>query len=246
MRVRQVDNALSLLELYARERAPLTLSDVARALGMPKSSAFNLIETLLGRGLLYETSRRAGYYPTRRLFDLAQAIMEGDGILGRIRGELEALAAATGETVVLSARDQDVVVYVDVVESPASIRYFARVGERRAIQTTASGKAILASYPPAERARILLSLDYGHGQPAAKRDAAALAADLDAAVARGWSEDCGESTPEVMGLGAPVLTGERRFGLAVAGPLYRMQDNRDALARCLIAAAERVRAISGA
>jgi len=246
MRVRQIDNALNLLELFARDRTPLTLSDVARSLDMPKSSAFNLIETLLGRGLLYETSRRAGYYPTRRFFDLSRSIMEGDALLRRMRGELEALAADTGETVVLSAREHHEVVYIDVVESPAVIRYFARVGERRAIHTTASGKAILTTYDPVERGRVLRMLDYAGRQPAARPGAAALAADLDAAVARGWCEDRAETLPDVMGLGAPILAGERRFGLAVAGPLYRMQDRRDELVSSLLAAVARIREISAA
>lgn len=244
MRVRQIDNAFSLLELYARDRTPITLTGMARALAMPKSSVFNLIETLVGRGLLYEVSPRGGYYPTWRLLDLSRSIMEGDALLPRIRGELESLAARTGETVVLSAREHNDVVYIDVVESTALIRYFAKVGERRAIHTTSSGKAILTTYEPAERAKILRSLKYAAHQKASKRTAEELAADLDAAIRRGWCEDRAESTPDVMGLGAPIFTGERRLGLGLAGPLYRMEDNRHELARCLIATANRVKQIA--
>jgi DNA-binding IclR family transcriptional regulator len=244
MRVRQIDNALNLLELYARAREPMTLTAMARALRMPKSSVFNLIETLVGRGLLYEVSPRGGHYPTRRLLDLSRAIMDGDLLLQRIRGELEVLAARTGETVVLSAREHNDVVYVEVVESAAPIRYFAKVGEHRAIHTTSSGKAILTTYEPLERGRILRSLRYVAHQKATKRNAQELAADLEAAIRRGWCEDRAESTADVMGLGAPIFTGERRFGLGLAGPLFRMEDNRDALVRCLIATADRVKEIA--
>lgn len=241
MRVRQIENAFGLLEFYARERTPMTLSGIARTLDMPKSSVFNLIKTLVGLGLLYEVSPRGGYYPTRRLLDLSRSIMEGDLLLQRVRGELEALAARTGETVVLSVREHNDVVYIDVVESAALIRYIAKVGERRAIHTTSSGKAILTTYEPVERARILRSLDYSGPQKASKRNAQELASDLDAAILRGWCEDRAESTSEVMGLGVPVFIGDRRLGLAVAGPLYRMEDNRIELAQCLIAAAGRVK-----
>lgn len=244
MRVRQIDNALGLLEIYARDRTPLTLTGLARALGMPKSSTFNLIETMVGRGLLYEVSPRGGYYPTRRLFNLSQSIMDGDSLLLRIRAELETLAARTGETVVLSARDHSDVVYVDVVESTAVIRYSAKVGERRAIHTTSSGKAILTTYEPAERIRILRSLKYAAHQNATKRNAQELAADLDASIARGWCEDRAESTPDVMGLGTPIHIADRRLGLGLAGPLYRMEGSRQALAENLKTAASRIKQIA--
>lgn len=241
MRVRQIDNVLDLFEIYARERTPLTLTALSEALGIPKSSTFNVIETLVSRGFLYETKPRGGYYPTQRLLELARSMMDGDPLTARIHGQLEVLAAATGETAVLAAREQDDVVYVDVVESTAPIRYFAKIGERRPIYTTSSGKAILTTYDPAERAGILQALRYFPYQNATKRDARELAADLEASIIRGWCEDLAETTPDVMGLGVPVVAGGRRYGLAVAGPIYRMQDNREGLVKHLRAAATRIR-----
>src|SRR6185437_4328931 len=78
MRVRQIDNVLDLFEIYARERTPLTLTALSEALGIPKSSTFNVIETLVSRGFLYETKPRGGYYPTQRLLELARSMMDGD------------------------------------------------------------------------------------------------------------------------------------------------------------------------
>ena len=46
-----------------------------------------------------------------------------------------------------------------------------------------------------------------------------------------------------MGLAVPILHGERRFGLAVAGPIFRMQDRRTELAALLLATATRMQAI---
>ena len=194
MRVKQVENLLDLFEIYARRKAPLTLTALSEVLGMPKSSTFNLIDTLVARGFLYETKARGGFYPTRRLLDLARSVMEGDPFLQRIHGELEALAESTGETALLSVRDQDHVIYVDVVELPALIRYFAKVGDRRPIHTTSSGKAILTTYPSEERERILRSLTYVAYQTSSKTTAKELAANLEEAIARGWCEDHAETT----------------------------------------------------
>ena len=243
MRVRQVDNALDLFELFARDKRPLTLTIIADELGMPKSSVFNLIDTLLSRGLIYETRQRGGYYPTPRLHEIATSIMEGDVFLQRIHGALEELAEATGETVLLAARQGAEVIYIDVVESASPIRYFARCGERRPLYTTSTGKAILTSYDKAERARILEQVDFVRHQETTFTDAGKLLAELDAAVARGWTEDRAEFTPDVMGIGVPLAHGARRFGLAIAGPLYRMEYQRDVLAAKLNAAAEKMQRI---
>src|SRR3546814_12247546 len=76
MKAGQVHNVLALFELFAREKAPRTLTALAQQLDMPKSSAFNLIQTLLDRGFIYETRKRGGYYPPRRLLELASRIAE--------------------------------------------------------------------------------------------------------------------------------------------------------------------------
>ena len=241
MKVSQVDNVLALFELFAREKSPRTLTALAEQLGMPKSSAFNLIHTLLARGFLYETRRRGGYYPTRRLLDLATYIAEGDPFLQGIHGYLEALAAETGETVLLAVREHHEVIYVDVKESSSPIRYSARVGDRRPLWTASSGKAILASLAPEERAALLEAVELAAqtGRPPASTGE--LADELAASAARGWCEDRAKTAPDVMGIGVPLVCGERRFGLAVAGPIYRMQDRRSDLAGALMAAAGEIR-----
>ncbi|HUG62658.1 MAG TPA: IclR family transcriptional regulator [Methylomirabilota bacterium] len=240
MKVRQVENVLDLLEMFARAKTPHTLTGVSAALGLPKSSTFNLIETLVDRGILYETRQRGGYYPTRKLFDLAREIMDGDMVLKRINGELQRLAAETGETAVLSVRDGDDIRYVDVVESSALIRYIVKVGERRPVYATSSGKAILSSLPEPARTKALQSLTLVAYEQTTARTVEELAAVLDESIARGWSEDLGEYTPEVMGMGVPIVHHDRRYGLAIAGPISRMQSRRLDLAETLKAAAERI------
>ncbi|MGF1593983.1 MAG: IclR family transcriptional regulator [Kiloniellaceae bacterium] len=241
MKVSQVENALALFELFAKEKAPRTLTALAEQLGIPKSSTFNLIHTLLDHGYIYETRRRGGYYPTRRLLDLAYRIAEGDPFLQGIHGFLEALAAETGETVLLSVRERGEVIYVDVMESSSPIRYSAKVGDRRPLCTASSGMAILASFAADERADVIASLDLTAAPGRAGWTAESLAAELDASVERGWCEDWARTAPDVMGVGVPLVCGERRFGLAVAGPIYRMQDRRGELAAALLAAAGEIR-----
>lgn len=240
VKVRQIDNVLDLFEVFGREKVPMTLTDISNALEIPKSSAFNVIETLVGRGYLYETQPRRGYYPTALLFELSSSIADGDPLVQRIHPQLVALAEATGETVLISTRERNENVYLDVVEAASPIRYFARIGQRRALHTTSSGKAILATYDEKERQRIVAALSEAHRASPTPVDIAALATDVEACIGRGWSEDWGQTAPDVMGIGVPIHTSKWRLGLALAGPIYRMQDRRDDLIARLLAARTRI------
>lgn len=69
---------IEIVELFAREKQPLALSEMARLLDMPVSSCLGLIRTLEEQGYMYETGRRQGYYPTGRLLAMAQVIAAHD------------------------------------------------------------------------------------------------------------------------------------------------------------------------
>src|SRR5690606_33048625 len=103
-------------------------------------------------------------------------------------------------------------------------------------------KAILLTYPQPQRRRILEGLDYVRHRPGTVSSADELEAVLARAEARGWCEDHAEFTPEVMGLAVPLQLSERRLGLAIAGPLYRMVDRQPELAGLLSAAARKITA----
>src|SRR3546814_17052996 len=87
MIVKQVQYAFSILEFFSERRNPATLSEISDHFGWPRSSTFNLIETLSLGGYLYEPKFRAGYYPTRKLFNLAHANIVAGPISERQLGD---------------------------------------------------------------------------------------------------------------------------------------------------------------
>src|SRR3546814_15790082 len=67
---------------------------------------------------------------------------------------------ATGETVAVSAPAGIHATFIDVAESPQSVRYFAKVGDRVPIHATSAGRALLAQLPPEERQRLYRKIDF--------------------------------------------------------------------------------------
>jgi DNA-binding IclR family transcriptional regulator len=230
MIVKQVENLLAILDLFAKVRRPRTLSQISEALGLPKSSTFNLLETLEARGFIYEMRAWGGYYPTRRLLALAQEIARNDPFADRLRPILEQLQEQTGETVLLGHRVDGEVVYLEVIECQHPVRYFAQVGDRRPVQVTSGGKAILSCYGAEERAEFFSKLMFERYRDATLPDAAAVEADIQDSMARGWFENLSEFTPDVLGVGMPVELHGERLAISVAGPNYRLLEKRAELA----------------
>ncbi len=234
MIVKQVQYAFQILEFFADRRNPATLSEISDHFGWPRSSTFNLIETLNQGGYLYEPKYRAGYYPSRKLFKLAyQTIVDGP-ISERLRTCVANIAARTDETAALCALSGPQTVFVEVVESSSPIRYFAHIGQRVPTQATSAGRALLAMLPQKERSAILRKCELKRYATGTLMSIDQVEAEVKASKERGWAQNINGFEPELVGLAVPMPLGERQFSLMVAGPSYRMLDRIPELAKMLL------------
>jgi IclR family transcriptional regulator, acetate operon repressor len=222
MNVKTAGRTLDLFEAFARAAKPLSLSQLARAIGAPVSSCFGIVRTLEARGYLYEVKARGGFYPTKLLYEHARVIAGHDPLSEHLVPLLEKLRDQTGETVLVSKRLERQAVYLEVLESPHSIRYSPKVGEFRPLHASASGKALLGSLAPAARSALLAGMKLPRVTSRTITSRAALEADLEKGRARGWYLTRGETVPDLMALSVPVAVNGEIYSVALAGPIHRM------------------------
>jgi len=222
MTVKQIENALALLEFFADRQRPASLSEIQAEFGWPRSSTYNILTTLVARGYMYEPARRGGYYPTRRWLDTAQTIVEADPIDERMAAVLQALAAETGETAIVAAPAGRYSVYLAVIDSSSPVRYAATPGMRVPIHAGASGRALLSLYGPAERRRILKAVTYKPYGGGALMSPEAVEAEIALSLGRGWFQSLHEYDADLAAIAVPLLVAERRLALVVAGPVSRL------------------------
>lgn len=238
--VPSAERTLNLFEAFEASGKPLVLSELAQRIDVPVSSCHGLVQTLVQRGYLYAVSRRKDFYPTRRLFDLAQAIVHNDPFVERIEPRLHALRDETCETVILGKRQADAVLYLDVVEGPHTVRYTAKPGEYKPLHSSSIGKVMLGTLPDDALAGWLAS----HSLPAITGrtlvDASRLRRDLEQSRRRGWFMTRGENVDDVTALAVALAIRDETFGLAVAGPSHRMEKRVDELASQLVAAGRQI------
>ena len=144
-----VERTLDFIELFAAERRPLSLSDIARLLGIPASSCHDVLRALLARGYIYEIGPRAGFYPTVRLLNLAKTISENDPILLRAEVLLRKIRDTIDESVSLAKAGKASATYLLVFEPSHPLRFIVDAGSQvRSLHATSAGKAFLGSLGP--------------------------------------------------------------------------------------------------
>jgi DNA-binding IclR family transcriptional regulator len=237
MSVKTALRVIEIIEVYAREKRPLPLSELARLLDVPVSSCLALIRTLGELGYLYEISRRNGYYPTSRLLAMAQQIAKNDPVLDRVFPSLQELRDATQETVVLGKLAADKrVVYLEVLDSPHTIRYAAVAGEFRPVHANSLGKALLSAMSADERRQLLTRNPLARFNDKTLVDPDAVERDLVLSRERGWFRNLGESLTEVGAIAWPLTLAGEHYAISVGAPVYRIEPNQEHYARILRAA----------
>ena len=210
-----IDKALELLFHLHEHGAARGLSEVARALGLPKSTAHRLLAALSRRGLI-ERDANGRYRPGIALVALGLGALEREPLVAAARPVLERAADELGETIFLSCARAGKLYVLDKQEGTGYLRAAPRVGSEIPAHATAIGKIYLAfardevAAPPGRLSR------YTHATLA---DPAALAREIERVQARGLAEMHDEWVLGLSGVAAPIRLGERLLGaIAVAAP----------------------------
>ncbi len=214
---------LDILETVRESRSGLSLADLARALGLPKPTAYRIVATLEGRG--YITRNPAGHYEiSRKLLDLRQNESEEQALLREARPVMEKLVESCRETVNLGVLDAGEVVVISTVESPQTIRMTSKVGNRRYLHSTALGKVLLCGLSEKESQRLIRIQGLPRLTPRTLVTRQALAAELEQVRRQGYALDNEENEPDGRCLGAPIIGpgGRIMAALSISAPVFRM------------------------
>jgi len=218
----------------------LTLNEAARRTGIPKSTAFRILATLLHLGVAVRDSEQKTYRLRRMLSDLTR---EG-GLTEALRRialpYMLKLRNAFGETVNLGELQHDMVVYIEVVPSEYALKLSERPGATVWALSTALGRSILAFSPPG----LVESLVRGRELPALTpftiTDPAKLMREFEKVRSQGYAIEYEESALQATCVGVPILNGEGQAiaAISISGPTHRFRPSQDdTIAAALLAAA---------
>lgn len=149
--LRSVGTALDVLECFAAD-SELGVSDVARRLGVAKSTAHRVLTTLASRGFVEQDA--SGLYRLGiHLYELGMLSHARNGLRHVALPVMRAVAEQTGHTVNLGIPDGADIVYVERIESMDGVRILGHSGRRQPAHCTSSGLVISAFNPTVDHDR---------------------------------------------------------------------------------------------
>jgi DNA-binding IclR family transcriptional regulator len=151
--VQVIARAAAILRALEHEKHGLSLGQIARSVGLARSTVQRIVGALQEEKLLVAASPNGRMRLGPALLRLAASV---DTDLARIaRPFIAELSSSLGETVDLAAVRRDQVVFVDQIVGPQRLRAVSAVGEAFPLYCTANGKAHLARLAPDEIERLL-------------------------------------------------------------------------------------------
>jgi DNA-binding IclR family transcriptional regulator len=224
-----VARTLDVFELFADEKRSLSLTEMSRILKIPVSSCHDVLQALTGKGYVYETAPRLGFYPTRKLHDIATTIAAHDSLLPRAIPMLGAVMDSLQETVCLAKVNQMSATYLYVAEPPHPLRVSVAVGSQiRSIFATSAGKAILGALAENEFEAFMKSAKLKRLTPHTILSKVKFAEEIRVSRDRGWYINREESLLGVLTLSAHFYWNEVLYILTIAGPSDRMTKKHSA------------------
>lgn len=235
--------AMELLGCFTRDAGSWALSDLARRLEIPKSTAHNLLRTLQSFDLVRQDTDTRVYRLGPRAMELGLLFARQNEILAQSRPLLRRLAELTGETVKLGILSNEQVLIVAAVESAHQLHTRGDIGTRWPLHSTGMGKAILSAIPLTEAMEIVTRTGMQGYTPHTITSVAQLERELKRIRAKGFSFDAEESEPGVNCVGIPV--GDPLQGtigaISISGPSARIRSQvAEQFARQAIAAARAI------
>lgn len=202
--VKSAERTLVILETLGTARGPVSVTDLHRQTGYPRSSLHQLLHTMADAGWIQFTDDASGVEIGYRALIVGTSYLDRDGAVQRATRTLELIRDASGYTAHYARLQGANVIYLATREASESHRLTSRVGRQLPAHATALGKALLAELTPDEVSAVLPAGQLPGLTINSVTDAADLAEQLEETRARGYSIEREENTLGVSCVSAVV------------------------------------------
>lgn len=224
--VQSVERAVAILDILAAA-GEVGVTEIAKELGVHKSTAFRLVSTLEQGGLVEQTTDRGRYRLGVGILRLAGATTARLDVVQEARPICRQLANDTGETVNIAVLSDRSALYLDQVASGSALQPHNWVGQHIPLHATSNGKVLLSGLTEPELAQaVQSSLPAYTDRTITTRKA--LRRELEQVREQGYAVAVDELEVGLTALAAPIRNahGDVIASLSVSGPTFRLDESR--------------------
>lgn len=219
-----LDRGLAILDHLSRARS-CTTADLAKELGLSRSTAYRLVERLRAQGWLSldPVTGHVRLGPTA--MHLANAAVASTSLLDAATPALRKLVDLTQETVSLAVPNGLTMVFIHRERGPRPAAVTAELGAARPMHITSLGRAYLAALPEQRLEEALVELVRSPDSPVSAATVSDLHAEVVRTRERGYAQDIREFDASSVCCGAAIHdhTGLPVAAISVAGVAERME-----------------------
>lgn len=225
---RSLERGLAVIELLASSGGTVSLADAARRLGLHRSTAYHLMQSLSASGWLRQVEPSRGYELTEKIFRLTGSRWSVEQLGEVATPFLEELTRLTGEGTSVAAWVRGSVTIAAKREASGPVRIVQDVGSTRQIYCTAVGKALAAWLPASEVRAALARTRMEPLTPKTITTPAKFEAELKRVRAAGYAIDDEEQFLGLRCIAMPVFcyAGDVIASMCVVGPKERMTNRK--------------------
>lgn len=222
-RIKVLEKALGILELFGESPGDLTLTQIGERLGMSKPTAFRIINVLEQSDYLERAPRSQAYRLGLKVYRLGSLVESTTAIQKLAQPFLQSLAESSHETVHLTVLNKGEALYLDKIEGKHSVRVVSRVGQRLPAHCSGVGKVLLAHLPEDEIDTIIGERGLARFTPKTITDRVALREELRQVRERGYALDDEEIEIGLKCVAAPVRDAGSRVvaAISISVPRFR-------------------------
>ena len=241
MPLQTIEKVGRVFSLFDQERSEWGVSEVAGALGLPKSGAHALVSTLAGQGLLRRT-KRGRYRLGWRMLSLSETLMQTTDFRPEAQRAMEHLVSRFGELMHLGALQDAKVVCVEKV---GGVRMPRVPDTGRGLTLPAHGSAVgkvLLAHRPWKKVTQHLWEHIPALTPNTIISSDGLREELVEVRERGYALDLEEMMLGLCCVAAPIRdrTGEVVAAMSFSVPAYRFEQGKDRYVAAITQAANSV------
>ncbi len=155
--IHSLAKGLSVLQAFGEAGHPLTLSEIATALGANNTTATRLCYTLIELGFIQRDGQRR-YHLTPKVLTFGHSYISGLAWQEVTQYYLETLFREVQETVNLSVLEGSEIIYLLRIRKRKYLPFDIQIGTKLPVYCTAMGKVLMAMGPPKKIKPILKTL----------------------------------------------------------------------------------------
>lgn len=222
--IQVIERMMSLLDTLAQHTVPVNLKHLAAQTGLHPSTAHRILSVMVDNRLV-DRIEPGTYRLGIRLLELGTLVKSRISVRQEALPYMQMLHQTLGETVNLSVRHDDEMVYIERTSAGSSMmRVVQIIGARAPLHITAVGKIFLAADQPQNTADYIKRTGLPKFTEHSLTDAASLSRELERIREHGYAYDNEEAEKGVSCIGAGIYNDEGRLvaGLSVSAPSDRL------------------------